>query len=163
MKTLFIFIFSLAALTAMAQQQFGIRGGELSGLSYRQFDDPDHCIEVLLADRYNGLQVSLFTENFRPVLTEYSENISLYTGFGAHAGFSSSKHYLYNEDKEDSFYRLRTGPLAGVDFVCGLEYRFNKFPVTVGIDYNPYAELSFADIFRVSIWNFGTTVRYTFK
>lgn len=163
MKTVLILIFSLVVMSAFSQQQIGLRGGALSGISYRQFSDADHCVEVILADRYNGLQFSLLTERFKPVLIEHSENIFMYSGFGAHAGFSSSKHYLYDDYEHDDVYKLRTGPLVGIDFVCGLEYRFNRYPITVGLDYNPYAEISFADIFRVDLWNFGTSVRYTFK
>lgn len=144
-------------LTASAQRYIGIRGGEFCNVSLRSFVDPGVAIEVNLTDRYNGFHVSMLQQKFRPLELPWDGEFVLYTGFGGHAGFASSRRY--RDDWDDRFAH-RWGPLVGVDFSAGAEYRFKKLPLTAGLDYNPFAEFSVADFFYLNAWNFGLTVRY---
>jgi len=159
--SLFLLLIIVSFLTASAQQQVGIRGGRNGSLSYRVFMEVDQAYEVKLVGRNNGLQFTVLNERFKPTLMKWSQNLFLYTGLGLHAGFSSSEQNF--DEHDDKYTYNRTGPLAGVDFVCGLEYRVDKYPITVSLDINPYAEVSASDFFRLNIWNSGFSVRYTFK
>lgn len=163
MKTILFIIVGLIFLSesSFSQQQIGVRGGVYSNVSYRTFMDPSKAVELMLVDRYNGMQVTILSEQFKPTLFHLSDKLFMYTGFGAHVGFSSEKYrYDYHDD---TFSPRRAGPLAGVDLACGLEYRWDKYPITIALDYNPFAELSFVDVFKLNVWNTGLTIRYSFK
>lgn len=140
-----------------AQRYVGIRGGEFCNLSLRTYTDPAVAIEVTLTDRHNGFHLALLQEKFRPLELPWEGDFVFYTGIGGHAGFASSKRYDYDVDRTRSY---RWGPLAGADFTAGIEYHFQKFPLSAGLEYNPFAEFSVADFFYLNVWNFGLTVRY---
>ena len=159
---LLFFFIAISGSVSTAQQQVGLHAGQYSNISYRIFNTDEHATEIMLADRYNGFHLAYYTENFRPLENKWSGDVFLYTGFGAHAGFCSAKKDYYEyDDSDDRFYRW--GPLAGAGFMAGVEYRFSSLPLTAGIDYNPFAEISVARIFSMNLWNFGAHVRYSFK
>ena len=154
---IFILILIFRISTVVAQQTVGIRGGGLCNISYRSFVDTDQAVEISLNDRYNGFHITMLSMKFKPLSIPWAEDVKLYTGFGAHAGFASSGRY---DDYYDVHGDNRWGPLAGADFIIGAEYQFNSLPIIVGVDYNPFAEFSVARTFSLNAWNFGATVRY---
>lgn len=159
MKKSYVFLTVFFALSGMvsAQRQLGIRGGEFCNLSLRTFVNPAVAIEVALTDRHNGFHIAMLQEKFRPLDFPWEGDFVFYSGWGGHAGFASSRKYYHWSDETRTY---RWGPLAGADLTAGVEYRFQKIPLSAGLEYNPFAEFSVADFFYINVWNFGLTVRY---
>lgn len=84
----------------------------------------DRAIE-LLAYFNNGFRVTGLYE-FHTDLTTQS-NLKLYVGFGGHVGY-----YDKSGEKE--------GMSLGVDGVVGLDYKFNKIPLNLALDWQPSFE-----------------------
>lgn len=162
---LFGLLFSLA-LTGFSQdgnKAVGIRGGLSSGFEYRVFTDDLNSYKVLLSTRRHGLQLTGLKEFHRPDVFDAGEELSFVYGVGAHVGFESWDKY-YRED----FYpylrysERRTGPIAGLDALAGLEYAIPTIPLVAGIEAKPYFNLFGEDFFDLEVFDFAFTLKYTF-
>lgn len=140
----------------------GIRGGESAGITLQLFSSENSAAQGILSCRRSGVQFTVLTEKYMPVLLNYSDHIFLYEGYGGHIGYE--RWYKYHAgDWPNYSEHMHTSPLAGIDAVVGLEYRLYKFPFKFGIEYKPFAELSLHNVFRLNLWDFGVTVHYTFN
>lgn len=164
MKKLFL-LFLLVPLYLNAQDHngaIGIRGGESGGITAQMFKDEGSAIQALLSFRRTGVQFTVLTERYMPVLLNYSDHIFLYEGYGGHIGYE--RWYKYHAgDWPNYSEHMRTSPLIGIDGIVGLEYRLFKYPFKFGIEYKPFAELSLHHVFRLNLWDFGVTIHYTFN
>ncbi len=84
----------------------------------------DRAVE-LLAYFNNGFRVTGLYEFHTDLTTQ--GNLKLYVGFGGHAGY-----YTKTGDKD--------GMTLGVDGVAGLDYKFNKIPLNLALDWQPSFE-----------------------
>ena len=66
----------------------------------------------------------------------------------------------YNNNSQ--WYDTHTAFLAGLDGLVGLEYTFNKAPISLGIEVKPYFEFFGQEFFDVQLFDFGFTVKYLF-
>ncbi len=134
-----------SAATLIAQDNyihaFGVRGGPLVGLGYKQFIGVPSVIEGIAG--YN------FTNGRRWVLTGLYQHhffINYQLNWFGGAGLSFS----FNDQS------LR---LLG-DLMIGLEYTMPRFPVNVSIDYKPSVHIFKGRFF----WNeFGISARYIIR
>jgi hypothetical protein len=138
----------------------GIRCGQTSGFTYRQYMDEGNAYEGLLSFKKNGLQLTLLKEFVQPYLTGHIDNIYLLWGYGAHMGTNRTNSW---EIFSKRFYDLSSiTPLFGIDGYAGLEYRISEFPLVVGADFKPFFDLAGARFFSISIWDFAVTLKYNF-
>ncbi|MFN8207813.1 MAG: hypothetical protein U0T82_10470 [Bacteroidales bacterium] len=142
-------------------KSLGVRGGEMSGITYRHLKTDYTGSELLLSFRDDGLQATFLRQKLRPTLGELGKNFWFVNGYGLHAGFTYENEfnvlfsrYIY-EDKKLS-------PLLGVDGYLGLEYRFREIPLSMGIDYKPYFEFSGYDFFSIRLWDTAFMIKYNF-
>ena len=162
MKKLLILLFFPLVINAQHYKgAIGIRGGESAGISLQLFSDESNAAQALLSFRKNGMQFTVLKEKYMPVLLNYSDHIFLYQGYGGHIGFE--RWYNWKDDEWPYDYHMRSAPLAGIEGVVGLEYRLFKCPLKFGLEYKPFAELSFHNVFRLNVWDFGVTIHYMFN
>jgi hypothetical protein len=138
----------------------GIRLGQTSGFTYRQYMDEGNAYEGLFSFNKNGLQLTLLKEFVQPYLSGHIDNIYLIWGYGAHLGTNHTNSW---EIFSKRFYDLSSiTPLFGIDGYAGVEYRIKEFPLLVGVDYKPFFDLAGAKFFSMSLWDFAFTLKYNF-
>ena len=164
MKHLIITTLLFLSIHAMGQdfsRSVGIRGGLTSGITYRQFLNPELAYEGLLSFRQSGLQFTILREHFRPTMWQVSDGFFITYGYGGHIGFTNAHTYkVFN--KYFHYPQRKFSPLLGIDGYLGIEYQFPGIPVQVGLDYKPFIEVSLYEFFRMSVWDVAFTLKYTF-
>lgn len=161
-KLRILFFFPLILQAQDYKGAIGFRGGESYGFSLQLLNDESHAIQGLLSFRRSGMQLTVMTEKYIPVLLNYSDHIFLYQGYGGHLGYE--RWYKWHDGDWPKYsHHMRSSPLLGIDGVVGLEYRLFKYPLKFGLEYKPFAELSLHNVFRLNLWDFGATIHYTFN
>ncbi|TKG91189.1 hypothetical protein EYV94_22560 [Puteibacter caeruleilacunae] len=145
-----------------ANHAVGLRGGYTSGLSYRTYIGPEDSYRFLLSGRHDGLQLTALREFHRYQLFDFSDDLNLVFGAGAHAGYTKSDDYywdggvLIRRDRD-------THAVLGADGLIGLEYNFWEAPISIGLETKPFVELFGEDNFRVKLFDIGLTIRFKFN
>jgi hypothetical protein len=164
MKYLITTLIVLVSVQAAGQdfsRSVGIRGGINSGVTYRQFLNPELAYEGLLSFRQRGLQFTILREHFRPAMWQVSDGFFFGYGYGGHLGFTNSHTYTFL-NRHFHYARRKFSPLIGIDGYLGIEYQFPGIPVQVGLDYKPFLEMSLHQFFRMSAWDVAFSLKYTF-
>ena len=143
------------------QTAISLRSGVSSGISLQFFGNENKALEGLLSFRNHGLQLTILKEYYRPILLRQSKHIYAYFGWGGHLGFEWPRYQGYHSEFPRRVYT--SGPLAGVDAIAGAEYRFNKVPITLGLNFKPFAEFSVSRFFSMNLWDVGFSIKYSFK
>ncbi|MCF8296672.1 MAG: hypothetical protein K9J13_03925 [Saprospiraceae bacterium] len=141
----------------------GFRAGETSGLCYKGFVNNAKAMEGILSFRNNGLQLTALIETYSPVNFKINSNLFFYYGYGAHVGYSKKydNNFLFGFfEPQKSMFRKR--PVIGVDAIFGMEYRLNKLPLVAALDTKPYTEFFGFPFFKVSLFDIGVSLKYTF-
>jgi len=164
MRVLLLAIVTLIAYEANAQnytRDCGFRLGDQFSAGYRQFLDDEQAIEGMFSVGRRGVRITLLKEHSWPALGHISENLFFKYGYGAHAGFRYIDRYrVLNRTYELDEYMFV--PLIGLDGMIGIEYRFPRFPVLVGVDIKPYFEYSTVQIFSLYLNSIGLSIKYRF-
>lgn len=154
--------------TASAQEkqyQAGFRLGATSGFTGRAISNNEWAFEGILGFRSGGVQVYGLLERRKQLVFPRTDRFSLYYGAGAHIGFVGwHKYYAYEYyDRHNHWDRYSNYGFAfGIDGVAGLEYAFQKVPITLGVDFKPFFEFYGPFYLRVNFWDFAFGARYTF-
>ena len=127
----------------------GIKAGYLGSgaIDIKHFLKPTSAIEGLFSFSRDWF---MFTG-----LYEYHGNISgapglkWYVGPGAHLGFHSNHYKNHHHDSDEIF--------GGIDGVLGLDYKFNKAPISISLDVQP--ALNFPNT-TFNVWG-GLGIRFT--
>lgn len=153
LKYLFtVFSFSLISYTASAQEEMdlaihtssyktaiGLRAGETSGLTIKQFIGGRHALEGIAGVWYHGLSATLLYEHYSPAFD--LAGLNWYYGIGGHFSAQSSRSYFYS--RYDRFDRYDSGSFGlGVDGIFGLEYKILNAPIAMSLDLKPYVEIT---------------------
>jgi hypothetical protein len=144
------------------QTAIGFRGGNTSGINFQFWSDETHALDGILSFRDNEIQMTILSEHYSPILLKRSTHIFGYWGWGGHLGYDWGNKYS-NQLWDYPPRVFRSGPAIGIDAVLGAEYRFYKVPITLGIDFKPFAEFSTTRFFSLNLWDFGLTARYAFN
>ena len=136
------------------QTAVGLRfGGVTNGLTVKHFISNKSALEGILSLGHRNFIVTGLYEMHAPI--DKSGLFNFYYGFGAHIGFfQNGSSYYYNNN-----HQYNAATVAGLDGIAGLEYKFQKAPINIGIDFKP-----FMDFYNGSIVYFdgAISVRYTF-
>jgi len=138
--------------------QAGIRSGVASGLTVRLMDGPDTWTEGMLLNRNRGVQLYVLRGETRPFPGVCFPYLTLNMGWGAHVGNTSSRRYDWIEETE----RYNRVPVIGADFFLSAEYTLKVIPLSIALDYKPFAEIVPDRLMRINLWDFGCTIRYHF-
>lgn len=145
-------------------QAIGIRGGLTSGIEYRYYTSDRHSLKAFLGSRSfdgrRGLQLHALTEYYEYDLFDFSYQLVLYYGFGAHAGYESWDEVRYegNTRWQDS----KTAFVTGIDVLAGVHYLFYEAPVTVGFEVKPYFDILGKNGLDAQLFDFAFTLKYLF-
>lgn len=126
----------------------GIKVWDGGGISFKTFVAPLKAVEVIGYFYQKGTRLTGLYEIHGDITG--ARGLRWYIGPGAHVGFYN--YSGYHGDRA----------VAGVDGVLGLDYKINKAPINLSLDWQPSFE--FADGDRrgfVGSWG-GFGVRYTF-
>ena len=129
----------------------GFRGGTQSGLTIKHFLSEFNAVEGIFATRWGGLYSTGLYERIGPYFDV--PGFHWYYGLGAHVGFIDGNNNRFEDEENHT--------LAGVDFIFGLEYKFENAPVVIGLDWKPQLDL-IGDMYYV-LDDLAFSVRYTFS
>ncbi len=135
----FLAIITVAVLfAAVANAQdyrngIGLRVGFNQGLTFKHFISGKSALEVLLATRWSGFEITGLYE-IHNNLADISR-LNWYFGGGAHVGFYGSN------------YGGGEGTFVGVDGILGLEYNFKEAPINLSLDWKPAFDFGYGHFF----------------
>lgn len=154
---------SLASRGQFYEKNYGIRLGNTTGFSMKAIRDGQRAFEGIIGFRNNGIQVYGLIESYKPIISDRTDGFRLYFGPGAHVGFVTYREYDYNNNPYYDRGPIRFLPVIGFDGIIGIEYTFPMTPILIGVDYKPFFELESFYRFRLNLWDFGFTVKYTIQ
>jgi hypothetical protein len=82
-------------------------------------------------------------------------------GMGFHAGFYFTDSYRIFY-KEIYYGQDLFTPVVGMDGYIGIDYSLETIPMSFGISYQPFMEISLRQIFGINLWDFGLHARFKF-
>ena len=148
---------SLPAFSQSIDMEAGLRSGLSSGVTLRVHTGSNDWVEGMLLSRNQGLQLVVLKGKNTPYLIGRNFPLTLQTAFGGHIGNVRSDYHT-----GELYFDRRWLPVAGVDFFLAATYQFARFPVSLSLDYKPFAELDPDRFLRVNLWDFGFSIRYQF-
>lgn len=165
MKNLYTIILLLclspAAFSQFYTKEVGIRGGYSSGITFRVNLEETISYEAQLNYRDQGGIFTMYRQQHREIGMDRLGNWEFLYGFGAHAGF------YYTDSYKILFREIYFGtdvftPVIGVDGYLGIDYKLVDLPMSFGVSFQPYMELSLKQVFGINFWDFGFHARYMF-
>jgi len=155
--------FALTGFSQSTEKAIGIRGGLSSGFEYRVFSGDQSSYKALFSFRRSGLQLTGLKEFHQPDVFNIGEDISFVYGVGAHVGFESwHTDQNYDYPPYDPYRARKSGLIAGLDALAGLEYTIPTVPLVAGLEVKPYFNLFGENFFQLQPFDFAFTLKYTF-
>lgn len=115
----------------------GLRAGETSGLTIKQFIGSNAALEGIIGTWYHGFSATLLYERHTQAFNVSGMN--WYYGGGAHAAVQSDRRFYGRYGYRYDYYREGSFGL-GIDGVLGLEYKIPSTPIAMSLDVKPYVE-----------------------
>lgn len=130
-------VIALCFVTIINAQDYrngiGLRAGFNQGLTFKHFLSGKSALELLLATRWSGFEVTGLYEIHN---TAFDINrLNWYYGAGAHVGFYGSS------------YSGGEGTYVGIDGILGLEYNFKEAPINISLDWKPAFDFGYNHFF----------------
>ncbi len=152
---------STAAFSQFYNKEVGIRGGYSSGITFRINLEENLSYEAQLNYRDQGANFTMFRQQHTEMGMDRLGNWEFIYGFGLHAGF------YYTDTYSILFREIYFGteiftPVIGMDGYVGIDYKLADIPMSFGVSFQPYMELSLKQVFGINLWDFGFQVRYMF-
>jgi hypothetical protein len=136
MKLALTSIVLLVSLNVSAQIPYktavGLRFGGTEGLTIKAAVDQNTAIEGIIGLHPYGMSITGLYEKYQ---TSGLNKVQLYYGLGAHIGRNTYNNYYYRKDR--NYFAYRQENHFGFDAIIGLEYRFDKTPIAISIDFKP--------------------------
>lgn len=164
MKHLTIILFLSLASTAFSQYyplELGLRVGYSSGITFRVNIDEEISYEAQALYRHQGAIFTMLRLKHVEMGMTKNGNWEMLWGVGAHAGFYFTDSYRIFFEEIYYGQNLFT-PVFGVDGHIGVDYLLEYIPMSIGISYQPYMEISMRQLFSINLWDIGIHVRYRF-
>lgn len=150
MKKIIFFSLLLLSISASAQQYatgIGLRlGGFNNGITVKHFVNSSGALEGIASFGRGSFRITGLYEKHTEFPT--AKGLSWYFGGGAHVGFFTDEYgYAYWRYYKRRGYVLvvdeyRDNSVSiGADFILGLEYKFQKAPVNIGLDVKPFVDI----------------------
>ena len=136
-----VLIISFSSNTLSAEEYetgIGIRlGGVTQGVSVKHFLSTNSALEGILSfGRHSFLITGLYEKQ---TAISGAEGLYWFYGGGAHIGFYRDSYYYYYYKKHGPYYyeKYKSTTVVGIDLILGMEYKFQKAPITLGLDIKP--------------------------
>ena len=155
MKRFIVLMIVLAVFSGITKGQslgrtyktaLGVKVWDGGGISFKTFIVPNNALEVIGYFYRYGSRITGLYEIHGNI--EGAPGLKWYAGPGLHLGFYDKKYY--NGDRA----------VVGIDGVLGLDYKINKAPFNISLDWQPSFEFADNRGFAGS-WG-GLGIRYTF-
>jgi hypothetical protein len=162
-----IYIIILLCLSASAFSQYyapmevGLRLGYSSGVTFRVNIEENLSYEAQLIYRDQGGMFTIFRQTHLEIGMDKNGNWEFIYGMGFHAGFYFTDSYKIFW-KEIYYGQNLFTPVLGVDGYIGIDYSLEGIPMTFGISFQPFMEISLRQIFGFNMWDFGVHARFKF-
>jgi hypothetical protein len=156
-------LFCFAALAANAEDYetgIGIRlGGITQGLTVKHFLSTNSALEGILSFGHHSFMITGLYEMHNEI--SGAPGLYWFYGGGAHLGFYNGGDYFYYKKHGRRYYyeEDRSVAVFGIDLIIGMEYKFQKAPIAIGLDIKPFFD--FAEEFP-GYWDAAFTARFTF-
>lgn len=144
MKRILMIAIILNVTFGFAQSEFystaiGIRAGETSGLTIKQFlGGSSTALEGIVGIWSHGLSATLLFEKYAPAGVS---GLNWYYGAGGHVAFETVRNNWYY--RNDRYYEYRHDHVGiGIDGVVGIEYKIKPIPIALSFDIKPFIELN---------------------
>ena len=145
-KNVLLALFVLSCINAPGQNYktgIGVRlGGLTTGLTFRTFVNSNSAIEGIAGFGNKNFVLTGLYEKFKPVSN--AAGLQWFYGGGAHIGFFSyGSSYWYYKNKGTHIYVEEPGhssSVFGIDFILGMDYKFNNAPLNIGLDLKPFVD-----------------------
>lgn len=124
----------------------GVKVWDGRGISFKTFLIPARASELIGYFNRYGTRITGLDEIHGNI--EGAQGLRWYAGPGAHIGFYNYKGFYGDK------------AIAGIDGVLGLDYKINKAPLNLSVDWQPSFE--FADNRDFAVGWGGLGFRYTF-
>ena len=166
---LIIILFLALGVNTFGQERnhaIAARFGLSSGISYQLMVDEFRGYKGFMSFRDGGVQFTGMIESYRPLYLDFTDKMYFYTGMGAHVGFTrwQSGNWLWSNPfryyPQANYYSF--APVIGLDGIIGLEFRLDRIPMTFSLDAKPFFELFGQNMFRLSIFDVGLSVKVHF-
>ena len=116
----------------------GLRGGETSGLTIKQFVGGTNAIEGIIGLWHHGVSATVLFEKHQSAFNV--SGLNWYYGAGGHASIAS--RYAYYDPYRDRYRKYYEGSVGlGVDGIVGIEYKIPKAPIALSFDVKPFVEV----------------------
>ena len=150
-----------AAFSQFYNKEVGIRFGYSSGITFRVNLEDMLSYEAQLNYRDKGAMFTMYRQQHKEIGMDRLGNWEFIYGFGLHAGFYNTDTYKIL-NREIYYGREIFTPVIGMDGYLGIDYKLVDFPMSFGISFQPYMELSLKQVFGINLWDFGFHARYMF-
>ncbi len=144
----------------------GARSGPPAGISFKQFSHRyrGNAIELMLTsyqignlDIFGYMFTALYEHQKRlPYFKSLCYPFDFFYGVGVHGGYYSDYVLLGSGDASGNTRIFSVGP----DAIIGLERKFQRLPLTLGVDIHPYYEVT---IKKLMMEKAAITIRYVFE
>jgi len=165
MRKFYIILFLLGLSSSVFSQfyvkEVGLRGGYSSGITFRVNLEEDLSYEAQLAYRDQGAIFTMIRQQHLEIGMDRLGNWDFIYGFGAHAGFYFTDHYRILFRKIYFGHEVFT-PVIGMNGYVGIDYKLVDIPMSFGVSFQPFMEISLKQVFGLNLWDFGFNVRYRF-
>jgi len=140
----------------------GIRlGGVTSGISVKHFINSNGALEGILGFGYRSFLVTGLYEQHLDIAN--APGLRWFYGGGAHLGFFRYGGYYYAYRHGNYIYYAdepgMSHAIGGLDFILGMEYKFTRAPLTIGLDLKPFVD--FVDGVQ-GYWDGAFSFRFAF-
>ncbi len=142
---LIIFVNTINAQINDYRTALGVKLYGSGSLTLKHFVNDKRAIELLTTFGNSNSKITALWERHRTTLLV--SNLKWYYGPGVHVEF-------FNNGKDGR------GSRIGIDGVLGLDYKFNKAPINLSIDWQPGFDIGLKGGFNAN--SGGLAVRYTF-
>lgn len=163
MKYTIPFILVLFSYTIFSQDYVsavGIRTGRNPGFIYKRFLSYENAYEWILSFK-NEIKVTAVKESYRIAFKDFSNRIFYYYGFGGHLGFISRNNDNFSLAQDTGKFRENLAhPIAGLDVMIGLEYRFISVPFVAAFEIQPYFNIFGESFFNMYSGDLSLSVKY---
>ncbi len=164
MRNLYIIILLCLSSSAFSQfyvKEIGVRGGYTAGFSFRINLEETLSYEAQVSYRDRGTILAMIRLKHQDLGMNRHGNWDFLYGFGAHAGFYFTDSYriLF---RPVYYGRDMFTPVLGANGYLGIEYCLVDAPVSFGVNFQPYMELSLKQLFGINLWDLGINVKYRF-
>lgn len=165
MKRAILTILILLVVTSLMAQRFeksvGVRVGQTNAIFFDVQNKDLSSYRFMLSWREEGTQFTAMKYYHLYKLDNFPDYISVYYGYGVHAGFTKWDQY-YRNTEHGYYWDEASAPVFGLDGLIGLSYDFKRVPMSITCELKPFFDFWGKKIFSPYPFDFAVCAVYCF-